>query len=78
VAARSASEAKATQVSVLTVSHVVRRTQQFSVPRELPRLSDGLSIYQKLKDAIEEICKLNHELPRPDPASRKSRRKRRD
>jgi hypothetical protein len=37
-----------------------------------------VSNYQKLKDAIEEICELNHELLRPDPALPKSGRKHRD
>jgi len=37
-----------------------------------------VSNYQKLKDAIEEICELNHELLRPDPALPKPGRKRRD
>jgi hypothetical protein len=66
-------------VSVLTVSYAGGRTQQFSVRREwVAEVQRWLSNYQKLKDAIEQICELNHELLRPDPASRKPGRKRRD
>src|SRR6201997_1468551 len=67
------------RVFVLTVSYAGGRTQQFSVRRErVAEVQRWLSNYQKLKDAIEEICELNHELLRPDPASRKPGRKRRD
>jgi len=66
-------------VSVLTVSYAGGRTQQFSVRRErVAEVQRWLSNYQKLKDAIEEICELNHELLRPDPALPTSGRKRRD
>jgi hypothetical protein len=66
-------------VSVLTVSYAGGRTQQFSVRRErVAEVQRWLSNYQKLKDAIEQICELNHELLRPDPAARKPGRKRRD
>jgi hypothetical protein len=66
-------------VSVLTVSYAGGRTQQISVRRE--RVAEDqrwLSNYQKLKDSIEEICELNQELLRPDPASPKPGRKRRE
>jgi hypothetical protein len=66
-------------VSVLTVSYAGGRTQQISVRRErVAEVQRWLSNYQKLKDAIEEICELNQELLRPDPASPKPGRKRRD
>ena len=66
-------------VSVLTVSYAAGRTQQFSVRRErVAEVQQCLSNYQKLKDAIEKICELNHELLRPDPALPKPGRKRRD
>jgi hypothetical protein len=66
-------------VSVLTVSYAGGRTQQISVRRErVAEVQRCLSNYQKLKDAIEEICELNQELLRPDPGSPKPGRKRRD
>ena len=66
-------------VSVLTVSYAGGRTQQISVRRErVAEVQRWLSNYQKLKDAIEEICELNQELLRPDPALPKPGRKRRD
>ena len=66
-------------VAVLTVSYAGGRTQQFSVRRErVAEVQQWLSNYQKLKDAIEKICELNHELLRPDPALPKPGRKRRD
>jgi len=34
--------------------------------------------YQDLKEAIESICELNHELLRPDKTASKARRKSRD
>jgi hypothetical protein len=64
---------------VLTVSYAAGRTQQFSVRRErVAEVQRWLNNYQKLKDVIEEICELNHELLRPDPTSPKPGRKRRD
>ena len=66
-------------VSVLTVSYAGGRTQQISVRRErVVEVQRWLSNYQKLTDAIEEICELNQELLRPDPALPKPGRKRRD
>jgi hypothetical protein len=61
------------------VSYAGGRTQQISVRRErVAEVQRWLSNYQKLKDAIEEICELNQELLRPDPALPKPGRKRRD
>jgi hypothetical protein len=37
-----------------------------------------LSNYQVLKEAIEGICELNHDLLRPERAASKRRRKRHD
>jgi hypothetical protein len=66
-------------VSVLTVTYPGGRTRQISVRRErVDEVRRWLSNYQKLKEAIEAICELNHDLLRPDPASRKPGRKRRD
>ena len=55
------------QVFVLTVTYAGGRTQQFSVRRE--RVAEArrwLDNYQRLKQAIEDICELNHELLRPE------------
>ncbi len=66
-------------VSVLTVSYPGGRTRQFSVRRERVReVRRWLANYQKLKQAIEAICELNHHLLRPDSGARKPRRTKRD
>ena len=66
-------------VSVLTVSYPGGRTRQFSVRRErVAEVRRWLANYQELKEAIEAICQLNHDLLRPDSAARKPGRKRRD
>ena len=55
------------------------RTRQFSVRRErVPEVRRWLDNYQKLKEAIEAICELNHDLLRPDAPAQKAGRKRRD
>ncbi len=65
-------------VSVLTVSYPGGRTRQLSVRRErVAEVRRWLDNYQRLKEAIEAICELNHELLRPERA-RKPGRKRRD
>ena len=67
------------QVFVLTVTYAGGRTQQFSVRRErVAEVRRWLDNYQKLKQAIEDICELNHELLRPDRAASKRRRKQHD
>ena len=67
------------QVFVLTVSYPGGRTQQFSVRRErVAEVRRWLSNYQELKEAIEAICELNHDLLRPDPTVPRPGRKRRD
>jgi hypothetical protein len=61
-------------VSGLTVSYPGGRTRQFSVRRErVSEVRRWLANYQKLKEAIEAICELNHDLLRPDSSSRKTR-----
>jgi hypothetical protein len=66
-------------VFVLTVTYPGGRTRQFSVRRErVDEVRRSLANYQKLKDAIEAICELNHDLLRPDAAAAKSRSKRHD
>jgi len=67
------------QVFVLTVSYPGGRTRQFSVRRErVAEVRRSLDNYQKLKEAIEAICELNHDLLRPEPAAPKGGRKKRD
>ena len=66
-------------LSVLTVSYPGGRTRQFSLRRErVAEVRRWLRNYQKLKEAIEVICELNHELLRPERASSKRRSKPRD
>src|SRR6266513_4966694 len=61
------------QVFVLTVTYAGGRTQQFSVRRErVAEVRRWLDNYQKLKQAIEDICELNHELLRPEPDRRRA------
>jgi uncharacterized protein DUF6788 len=67
---------------VLTVSypggHPGGRSRQLSVRRErVAEVRRWLDNYQRLKEAIEAICELNHELLRPE-RPRKPGRKRRD
>src|ERR1700686_938461 len=66
-------------LSVLTVSYPGGRTRQFSLRREqVGEVRRWLRNYQKLKEAIEVICELNHELVRPEQAPSKRRSKPRD
>ena len=67
------------QVYVLTVSYGGGRVRQFSVWRErVAEVRRWLDIYQRLKEAIEAICELNHDLLRPEGAVARGGRKRRD
>ena len=64
-------------VSVLTVSYPGGRTQQLSVRRErVAEVRRWLDNYQRLKEAIEVICELNHELLWPERARKHGRRRR--
>jgi len=66
-------------VSVLTVTYPGGRTRQISVRRErVAEVRQWLDNYQKLKESIEAICELNHDLLRPDPTALRPGRKRRD
>ena len=66
-------------VSVLTVSYPGGRTRQISVrPERVAEVRRWLSNYRKLKEVIEAICELNHDLLRPDPTARRAGRQRRD
>ena len=67
------------RVFVLTVSYAGGRTQQFSVRRErVDEVRRWLDNYQKLKEGIEAICELNHDLLRPASGTSKRGRKPRD
>jgi hypothetical protein len=67
------------RVFVLTVSYAGGRVRQFSVRRErVAEVRRWLDNYQKLKQAIESICELNHELLRPEAAAAKGGRRKRD
>jgi hypothetical protein len=67
------------RVFVLTVTYPGGRTRQFSVRRErVVEVRRWLDNYWKLKEAIEAICELNHDLLRPDVAAPKGGRKKRD
>ena len=67
------------QVFVLTVTYPGGRTRQISVRRErVEEVRRWLANYQELKEAIEAICELNHDLLRPKAAASTGRRKTRD
>ena len=67
------------QVFVLTVTYPGGRTRQISVRRErVAEVRRWLSNYQALKEAIEAICELNHDLLRPEGAVARGGRKKRD
>src|SRR5206468_9789967 len=64
------------QVFVLTVTYAGGRTRQLSVRRErVAEVRRWLDNYQKLKESIEAICELNHDLLRPERAAAKAPRK---
>jgi hypothetical protein len=52
---------------VLTIGYAGGRTRQFSLRREkVEEVRRWLGNYHKLREALEEICELNHALLRPD------------
>jgi len=66
-------------VFVLTVSYGSGRTRQFSVRRErVEEVRGWLANYQNLKEKIEAICELNHDLLRPERTTAKPRKKQHD
>jgi len=66
-------------VFVLTVTYARGRTRQFSVRRErVAEVRRWLSNYQELKQAIEAVCELNHDLLRPERSASKTRGKNHD
>jgi hypothetical protein len=63
-------------LAVLTVSYPGGRTRQFSLRREqVAEVRRWLANYHELKEAIEAICEVNHELLRPEDSAPKSARK---
>jgi hypothetical protein len=67
------------RVHVLTVSYGGGRVRQFSVRRErVAEVRRWLANYQELKEAIEAICELNHDLLRPERPAATGGRKKRD
>jgi hypothetical protein len=61
---------------VLTISYAGGRTRQFSLRREqVEDVRRWLGNYHKLKEALEDICELNHALLRPDGAAPRRARK---
>jgi hypothetical protein len=57
---------------VLTVSYPGARTRQFSLRRErVDEVRRWLGNYHKLKEAIEAICEINHDLLRPVDGGRR-------
>jgi hypothetical protein len=66
-------------LSVLTVTYAGGRTRQFSLRREqVEEVRRWLGNYHKLKEALEEICELNHALLRPDDGAPRRTRAKRD
>ena len=64
---------------VLTVTYPGHRTRQISVRRErVEEVRRWLANYQELKEKIEAICELNHDLLRPERAAPKPRKKQHD
>lgn len=67
------------RVFVLTVSYGSGHTRQFSVRRErVEEVRRWLANYQDLKEKIEAICELNHDLLRPERTAAKPRNKQHD
>ena len=64
-------------LNVLTVTYPGGRTRQFSLRPELvPQVRRWLENYKSLKEALEEICELNHKLLRREETPTKRTRKR--
>jgi len=60
-------------VAVLAVGYPGKRIRQISLRKEqVPQVKRALANYQKLKAAIEELCELNQQLLRADPADSKT------
>lgn len=66
-------------LNVLTITYAGGRTRQFSLSPELvPQVRRWLENYKNLKEALEEICELNHHLLRreEEPAAKRARKRR--
>jgi len=76
--AQSARAAAGHPLWILNVGYAGGRTRQFSLRREqIEEVRRWLGNYHNLKEALEEICELNHGLLRPeDGAPRRPRTKR--
>ena len=62
------------RLAVLTVSYPGGRTRQISLHRaRVPEVRGWLANYQQLKEGIEAICELNHDLLRADNAAARSK-----
>jgi hypothetical protein len=60
-------------LSVLTVSYPGGRTRQISLHRDqVAKVQRWLRNYQELKEAIEAICELNHEVLRAEKDAAKA------
>lgn len=59
-------------LTVLTVSYPGGRTRQLSVsPGQVDQVRQWLASYQRLKEALEEICEINHHLLRGEKSAGK-------
>ena len=64
---------------VLNVGYAGGRTRQFSLRREqVEEVRRWLGNYHRLREALEEICELNHALLRPDATAPRRTRSKRD
>jgi hypothetical protein len=64
------------QVFVLTVTYPGSRTRQYSVRREkVAEVRRWLENYHRLKEAIESICELNHDVLFESPRRRAKARR---
>ena len=60
------------QLWVLTIGYAGGRTRQFSLRGEqVDEVRRWLGNYHKLKEAIEAICEINHDLLRPEDGGRR-------
>ena len=64
-------------LNVLTVTYPGGRTRQISLrPEQVTQVRRWLENYKDLKEALERICEVNHNLLRPDEACANRARKR--
>lgn len=66
-------------VAVLTVTYPGGRTRQISLrPEQVAQVRRQLDNYQRLKEALEQICELNQQALRAETAETKSGSRKRD